>query len=122
MTGKIFTKLKVLKTKHILCKARINGKKAKLLVDTGASNSCIHSDLQDYFKLQKDGEPFQASGASEGKMEAIMTLNCNIKLGRNYIELFWLTLGLVTLPVTILHKISWYAVSPACAKRMMGLL
>jgi len=85
MTGKIFTKLKVLKTKHILCKARINGKKAKLLVDTGASNSCIHSDLQDYFKLQKDGEPFQASGASEGKIEAIMTLNCNIKLGRNYI-------------------------------------
>ena len=80
----VFTKLKILKTKHILCKAWINGKKAKLLIDTGASNSCIHSDLQDYFELQKHGEPFQASGASEGKMEAIMTLNCNIKLGRNY--------------------------------------
>ena len=58
---KVFTKLKVLKTKHILCKAWINGKKAKLLVDTGASNSCIHSDLQDHFELQKYGEPFQAS-------------------------------------------------------------
>ena len=81
---KVFTKLKVLKTKHILCKAWINGKEAKLLVDTGASNSCIHSDLQDHFELQKYGEPFQASGASDGKMEAIMTLNCNIKLGRNY--------------------------------------
>ena len=80
----VFTKLKVLKTKHILCNAWINGKKAKFLIDTGASNSCIHSDLQDYFELQKYGDPFQASGASEGKMEAVMTLNCNIKLGRNY--------------------------------------
>ena len=80
----VFTKLKILKTKHILCKAWINGKKAKLLIDTGASNSCINSVLQDHFELQKFGEPFQASGASDGKMEAIMTLNCNIKLGRNY--------------------------------------
>ena len=82
--GKFFTKLKVLKTKHILCKALINGKKAKLLIDTGASNSCIDSVLQDHFELEKYGEPFQASGAGEGKMEATMTLNCNIKLGRNY--------------------------------------
>ena len=81
---KVFSKLKILKTKHILCKAWINGKKAKLLIDTGASNSCINSVLQDHFELQKYGEPFQASGASEGKMEAIMTLNCIIKLGRNY--------------------------------------
>ena len=38
----------------------------------------------DFKKLKKDGEPFEASGASEGKMEAIMTLNCNVKLGRNF--------------------------------------
>ncbi len=54
------------------------------MIDTGASNSCIHSELQDYFKLKKAGEPFEASGASEGKMEAIMTLNCKIKLGKKY--------------------------------------
>ena len=69
---KVFSKLKVLKTKHILCKAWINGKKAKLLIDTGASNSCINSVLQDHFELQKFGEPFQASGASEGKMEELI--------------------------------------------------
>ena len=84
MKRNIFVKLYFLKTNHILCKARINGKKANLLIDTGASNSCIHSELQDYFKLKKDGEPFEASGASEGKMKAIMTLNCNIKLGKKY--------------------------------------
>ena len=84
MKRNIFARLYFLKTNHILCKARINGKKANLLIDTGASNSCIHSELQYYFKLKKDGEPFEASGASEGKMEAIMTLNCKIKLGKKY--------------------------------------
>ena len=84
MKRNIFARLYFLKTNHILCKARINGKKANLLIDTGASNSCIHAELQDYFKLKKDGEPFEASGASEGKMEAIMTLNCKIKLGKKY--------------------------------------
>ena len=84
MKRNIFARLYFLKTNHILCKARINGKKANLLIDTGASNSCIHAELQDYFKLKKDGEPFEASGASEGKMEAIMTLNCNIKLGKKF--------------------------------------
>ncbi len=84
MKRNIFARLYFLKTNHIICKARINGKKANLLIDTGASDSCIHSELQDYFKLKKDGEPFEASGASEGKMEAIMTLNCKIKLGKKY--------------------------------------
>ena len=56
-------------------------KKAKLLIDTGASNS-INSTSSDHFELQNMG--FSSFRESEGKMEAIMTLNCNIKLGRNY--------------------------------------
>ena len=84
MKRNVFARLYFLKSNHILCKARINGRKANLLIDTGASNSCIHSELQNYFELKKDGEPFKASGASEGKMEAIMTLNCNIKLGKKF--------------------------------------
>ena len=84
MKRNVFARLYFLKSNHILCKARINGRKANLLIDTGASNSCIHSELQNYFELKKDGEPFKASGASEGKMEAIMTLSCNIKLGKKF--------------------------------------
>ncbi|MBF11875.1 MAG: acid protease [Flavobacteriaceae bacterium] len=79
-----FTRINISKTKHLLCRARINGKKAKLLIDTGASNSCIHSELQDHFKLEKKGDPFDASGASEGKMEAVLTAKCIIELGRKF--------------------------------------
>jgi predicted aspartyl protease len=67
-----------------LCKAKINGKTAKLLIDTGASNSCIHSELKEYFNLKEKGDPFDAAGASEGKMQAVMTLECKIQLGRSF--------------------------------------
>ena len=45
-------------------------------VDTGASSSCIHSALQEHFNLQVKGTPFDAAGASEGKMKAVMTKKC----------------------------------------------
>ena len=54
------------------------------LIDTGASNSCIHSELKEHFELQEKGDPFDAAGASEGKMQAVMTLECKIQLGRSF--------------------------------------
>lgn len=84
MNSRFFTKLNLSKTKHLLCKAKINGKTAKLLIDTGASNSCIHSELKEYFNLKEKGDPFDAAGASEGKMQAVMTLECKIQLGRSF--------------------------------------
>ena len=77
--------LRYTKTKHLLCRARINGINAILLVDTGASNSCIHSKLQEQFKLKSKGDPFDASGASKGKMTATMTQKCELYLGRHKI-------------------------------------
>ena len=44
--------LQITKTQHIICKAHINGVACQLLVDTGASSSCIHSKLQEQFKLR----------------------------------------------------------------------
>ncbi len=78
-----FVSLKFTKTKHLLCRARINGFNATLLVDTGASNSCIHSELQEQFGLKTKGDPFDAAGASEGKMKASMTKKCELHLGRH---------------------------------------
>ena len=75
--------LKFTKTKHLLCRARINGFSASLLVDTGASNSCIHNGLKEQYKLRTKGDPFDASGASEGKMTALMTRKCELFLGRH---------------------------------------
>jgi len=74
--------LQITKTQHIICKAHINGIACQLLVDTGASSSCIHSKLQEQFKLRSKGDPFDAAGAIKGKMEVIMTGKSKIKLGR----------------------------------------
>jgi predicted aspartyl protease len=74
--------LQITKTRHIICKAHINGVACQLLVDTGASSSCIHSKLQDHFKLRSKGDPFDAAGASKGKMEAILTRKSKLQLGR----------------------------------------
>ena len=84
MNSPSFIRLQISKTKHLLCKARINDKYALLLIDTGASNSCIHNALQHHFELKTKGDPFDAAGASEGKMQAMMTAQCKIQLGRSF--------------------------------------
>lgn len=77
-------KLQITKTKHIWCTARINGKNAVLLIDTGASSSCIHSELQEHYKLIIRGESFDAAGASAGKMKATLTSKCKLDLGKEF--------------------------------------
>lgn len=81
----MYVTLRFTKTKHLLCSARINRIKAILLIDTGASNSCIHSKLKEQFGLRSKGHSFDASGASEGKMTATMTKKCELYLGRHKI-------------------------------------
>ena len=77
-------KLRITKTKHLWCAARINGKNAVLLVDTGASNSCVHSELLEHFELIIKGEPFDAAGAGVGKMKATLTSKCKLDLGKEF--------------------------------------
>ena len=83
MNRSLVVSLKFTKTKHLLCRARINGFNASILVDTGASNSCINSELQEQFQLKIKGDPFDAAGASEGKMTALMTQKSELYLGRH---------------------------------------
>ena len=40
--------------------------------------------IKEYFNLKEKGDPFDAAGASEGKMEAVMTSECKIQLGRSF--------------------------------------
>ena len=71
------------KTRHIICKAHINGVAAQLLIDTGASSSCVHSKLQEHFKLRIKGDAFDAAGASHGKMKAVLTRKSKLQVGRH---------------------------------------
>lgn len=75
-------KIKLTKTHHLICQARINGSKAILLIDTGASNSCITISEKDHFKIKEKGDPFEASGAGKDKVKAILGQQCDLKLGR----------------------------------------
>ena len=75
--------LQLTKTSHLICKAHINDVTARLLIDTGASSSCIHSKLKEHFKLHIKGDYFDASGASSGKMKAILTRKSKFQLGRH---------------------------------------
>jgi predicted aspartyl protease len=76
-------KLKLTKTRHLVCQSRINGVKAVLLIDTGASNSCIALAEKDNFKIAENGEPFEASGAGKDKVKAILGHQCDLILGRH---------------------------------------
>ena len=78
--------LKLTKTSHLICKAHINNVKTRLLIDTGASNSCIHSKLKENFKLRIKGDYFNATGASRGKMKVILTRKSKFQLGRHRVE------------------------------------
>ncbi len=79
-----FVKVKLykIKTQHLICFGSINNVKATFLIDTGASNSCISIENIDVYDLKTEGEKFEASGASDKKMEAILSKECKFKLGR----------------------------------------
>lgn len=79
-----FVKVKLykIKTQHLICFGSINNVKATFLIDTGASNSCISLENIDVYDLKTEGEKFEASGASDKKMEAILSKECGFKLGR----------------------------------------
>lgn len=80
--------MRKIKTQHFICRARINGAKAHLLIDTGASNSCMDLEHKERFKLEKIGASFEASGAGEDKMKAAFSNDCKLQLGKYTMGLF----------------------------------
>ena len=83
MKSRLYVSLKNTKTRHIMCKAHINGVAAQLLIDTGASSSCVHSVLEEKFRLRSKGDSFDAAGATQGKMPAFLTRKATLKLGHH---------------------------------------
>jgi hypothetical protein len=100
MKTRTFVSLQFTKTRHLICRAQINNVSANLLIDTGASNSCMNSNLREKFQLQIKGNPFDAAGANQEKMQAIMTRKCKLRLGRHDVG----KLGFVLLDLTHINK------------------
>jgi hypothetical protein len=57
-------KLTFLRTKHYLIEAKVNGIKGKFILDTGASNSCICTSLENKFKVISKENKEKASSAT----------------------------------------------------------
>lgn len=71
--GYITVKLKKINTNHFELKGTLNGVKARFILDTGASNSCIAIDLIEKFGLSVQDSETKAAGAGAIGMETKMS-------------------------------------------------
>lgn len=79
--GYIQKKLHLTKTNHFEIIAKINGRKGRFILDTGASNSCIGMDEIDYFQLEVEDSKILAAGAGAIDMETKISKRNTIKIG-----------------------------------------
>ena len=75
-------KFKVLKTQHLMIKAKINSFAGNFILDTGASNSCVGIEGIEKFQLFAEYSEAKAAGAGATGMETQISKNNNLQLSR----------------------------------------
>ena len=75
-------KLIFLETKHFLIEAKINGAKGRFILDTGASNSCICTSLENKFKVISKESKEKASGANSEMTHTKISKSNTIQIGK----------------------------------------
>jgi hypothetical protein len=78
----ISVKLNFLKTKHYSLTATINGKSGRFILDTGASNSCICSSLENNFNIISKETIEKASSATNEISNTKISKNNTIQIGK----------------------------------------
>ena len=68
-------------TNHLQLEARINGIQGRFILDTGASNSCVGTNMIDHFKLDAIASDTKASGAGATDMETQQSKNNRLEMG-----------------------------------------
>ena len=81
-TGYIRVKLDFLKTKHYSLEAKINGINGKFILDTGASNSCICTSLENKFKVIANKSKEKASSATNQITHTKISKSNTIQIGK----------------------------------------
>jgi hypothetical protein len=76
----IVIKLKKTTTNHYEIKAKINSKKGRFILDTGASNSCVGFKAINRFKLQTQESKTKAAGAGAIDMPTKLSEKNNLKI------------------------------------------
>ncbi len=74
-------KLKKTATNHFEIKAKINGKKGRFILDTGASNSCVGFDEIEKFNLITEESEHKAAGAGTTEIDTHISKKNKIKIG-----------------------------------------
>jgi len=74
-------KFKVIKTQHLLIKAKINGVSGNFILDTGASNSCVGFESIELFALNAKKSKTRASGAGGTGMKTQISSHNKLQLG-----------------------------------------
>jgi len=75
-------KLIFLETKHYLIEAKVNGIKGRFILDTGASNSCICTSLEDKFKVISKESKEKASSATSQMTNTKISKSNTIQIGK----------------------------------------
>ncbi|MGE4347392.1 MAG: retropepsin-like aspartic protease [Flavobacteriaceae bacterium] len=78
----IKSNFKLSKTQHLLITAKINGISGKFILDTGASNSCVDFQFEEYFKLKTQDSKTQVAGAGAVGMPSKISEYNMLKIGR----------------------------------------
>jgi predicted aspartyl protease len=75
-------KLIFLVTKHYLIEAKVNGIDGRFILDTGASNSCICTSLEDKFKVISKESKEKASSANSEMTNTKISQSNIIQIGK----------------------------------------
>lgn len=80
---KHFIKINIIKTKHLIVKAKINGQKGCFILDTGASHTCVDLNKTNYFNLNiKKNKSPEALGVQETPVQTQQSKNNKMSIGR----------------------------------------
>ena len=74
-------KFKIIKTQHLLVKAKINGISGNFILDTGASSSCVGFEGIDFFQLKAKKSKTKAAGAGATGMFTQIAKDNQLKMG-----------------------------------------
>jgi predicted aspartyl protease len=107
-------KLKKTATNHFEIKAKINDKKGRFILDTGASNSCVGFDEIEKFNLITEVSEHKAAGAGEGEIDTQISKKNKIKIGGYTLK----KVNLVLLDLTHINK----ALTKQQAKPVNGII
>ena len=81
-TGYVGVKLDFLKTKHYSFEAKINGINGRFILDTGASNSCVCTSLENNFNIISKETIEKASSATSEISNTKISKNNTIQIGK----------------------------------------